>query len=149
MPINQEVYTEGGAPSNGQVASVRVGTVDLSLLNDGVGTAIGDVIELFDIDANEVVLQAGWAVMEAGTATLTLDIGTTTTATLFGTAEDGATVATKLADALPPLGVAEKIEIVVKTVAATVGRIKVWCVVALVDDPAEPVPASVRVPPLV
>jgi hypothetical protein len=148
MAINKEVYTTGGAPSNMQVASVKVATVDFSALNDGVGTAIGDDIHLFDIDPLEVVLSAGWAVMEAGDATLTLDIGTTAVPTLFGTAEDGAAEATVIADALPTLGDGDTVQLVTKTVPATTGRVKVWCVVALVADPQEPVPASVRTPPV-
>jgi hypothetical protein len=149
MAIHNEFYAEGGAPSNMQVASVRVSTLDISQLADGAGSAIGDVVKLFDVDANETVLQAGWQVVEAGPATLTFDVGTTTTPALFGTAEDGATKADLLADALPPLGVADTIQVTLKTIAATTGRIKVWCVVALKADPAEPVPASVRVPPIV
>lgn len=148
MPTNTEVYQNGGSPSNGQVASVRVGTVDLSTLNEGVGTAIGDVINMFDIDANEVVIAAGWEVLEATAATVTLDIGIDGDAS-FGSAEVGTVVTALAADTVPALGTAGVVTVEVNVAASAVGRIKVWCVVALVDDPAEPVPASVRVPPIV
>ena len=148
MAENNEKYTEGGAPSNGQVASVKIGTVDLSLLNDGVGTAIADVVNLFDLNADEQVITGGFEVLEATDDTVFLDIGLDGGST-FGAAEDGTSVTVLVIDTVPAVGVSGKVTIEVNGAAATKGRIKVWLVVANYVDPAEPVPASVRVPPIV
>jgi hypothetical protein len=146
MATHIDVYTEGGAPSNGQVASVKVGTVDISKLAQGP-TAIADLINMFDLDANYQVLQGGYQVLEAADAGVLLDIGLDGGST-FGAAVDATVLAAAEIGTIPTVGTSGVVTIEVNGAVATKGRVKVWLVVANTDDPAEPVPASVRVPPV-
>lgn len=133
MATHIDVYTEGGAPSNGQVASVKVGTVDLSKLISSP-TAIGDIINLFDLDANEQVLQGGYEILEAADAAVVLDIGLDGGAT-FVAALDATAVAVAAVGAIPAVGTSGTVTVEVNGAAATVGKVKVWLVVANYDDP--------------
>ena len=132
-----DVYTEGGAPSNGQVASVKVATVDLSKLADVVngGTVgIADTINLFDIQANEQFINGGYEVITAMATSAAIDIG------IDGGVEyvDG-DVATAdgpiVAAAGWAVGVTGTMTILTSVAASAVGVIKVWAVVANIDDP--------------
>jgi len=131
-------YAEGGAPSNGQVASVKVATVDLSKLaavRDGGEVGIADTINLFDIQANEQFISGGYEIITAMAATAALDIG------IDGGVEyvDGVvtTVPTTpiVAAAGWLIGVAGTMTLLTSVAASSVGIIKVWAVVANIDDP--------------
>jgi hypothetical protein len=148
MATNIEVYTEGGAPSNGQVASVKVATVDFSKLNDGAGLAIADVVDLFDLDKSEQVITGGYEVLDKTSATMTMDIGLAGGSTFVNDLDGTSVVVPTVIAAVPALNASGKVTILINTAVATAGRVKVWLVVARFIDPAEPVPASVRTPPV-
>jgi len=137
-------YTEGGVPSNGQVAGVKVCTIDFSQQTG----AQGDVFELFDLDTSEQVLMSGVEVVEASSVAATADVG------LDGADEIRSAVQLNTVGAVPggALAVGTSSGKVTVTIAgaatATNGRVKVWLVVANFQDPAEPVPVTDRQPPL-
>ena len=133
MATHVDVYAEGGAPSNGQVASVKVGTIDLANLVNGP-TVIADVINLFDLDANEHVLGGGFEVIEATDAAVTLDIGLDGGST-FGAAEVGTVVTALPIDTIPAVGTSGVVTVEVNGAVATKGKIKVWLVVANISNP--------------
>jgi hypothetical protein len=83
MAEKNDFYTEGGMPSNRQVAGVRNTRV---YSTDARALVAADLYNLFELDTREVILQIGVDVLTAaaaGTAAVTID----------GTAVPGLTVA--------------------------------------------------------
>ncbi|MER2529735.1 MAG: hypothetical protein ABTR07_17565 [Candidatus Competibacter denitrificans] len=77
----------GGGPSY-SISKV----VDFCKINDGAGTAAGDIIKVLKIPANTIVQSAAYRVFKASANLASVDIGDSAAATQFATALDITTI---------------------------------------------------------
>jgi hypothetical protein len=73
MATSNEKYQEGGIPSHMQVLGVRTSVLKSDQLLSGV-VVLGDTYNLFDLEADEVVLQIGVDVRTASAASTVVEI---------------------------------------------------------------------------
>jgi len=102
MATSNEKYQEGGIPSNMQVLGVRTADLVSSQLENGL-VVLGDTYNLFDLDADEVVLSIGVDVRSESAASTDVEINLDATAVTGLTAVDLATVA-KTVGTVPAAG---------------------------------------------
>ena len=114
-------------------------TINIAAINGDSGTANGDVLQVIDIPAETLIMEAGIEVLTALSGSVTMDLGITggdvdtyvdgdTNATGYGTLT--ATARTILASA-------DTLDILTAGAASTVGKLRVWailCDVAGVDE---------------
>jgi|TARA_R100000781_G_scaffold54226_1_gene35465 hypothetical protein len=114
-------------------------TIDVSAVNSDAGSANGDVLQVMDIPAETLIMEAGIEVLTALSSSVTMDLGITggdvdtyvdgdTNATGYGTLT--ATARTILASA-------DTLDILTGGAASSAGKIRVWailCDVSGVDE---------------
>ena len=114
-------------------------TIDVSAINSDSGSANGDVLQVMDIPAETLIMEAGIEVLTALSSSVTMDLGITggdvdtyvdgdTNATGYGTLT--ATARTILASA-------DTLDILTGGAASSAGKIRVWailCDVSGVDE---------------
>ena len=66
-----------GHPSNGRTPYLVENTIDISAINGDSGAAQNDVLQVLDIPAETIVMEAGVEVLTALSANVTLDLGIT------------------------------------------------------------------------
>ena len=134
-----------GHPTRGRRPYLVENTIDISALNSDAGASQNDVLQVLDIPAETLIMEAGIEVLTALSSSVTLDLGMTqvsgnpaTDVDVFvdGDAKEiGYSVMT--ATARPTFAVAGTIDIKVLDAAAAAGKVRVWailCDVSGVDE---------------
>src|SRR6056300_1316061 len=128
-----------GHPSNGRTPYLVENTIDLSAIRSDTGPDNGDVLQVIDIPAETLVMEAGIEVITALSSSATMDLGITggdvdiyvdgdTNATGYGTLTATARHIAATADTL---------DILIGGADSSAGKIKVWavmCDVSGVDE---------------
>ena len=119
-----------GHPSNGRIPYLVENTIDLSQLRSDTGPDNGDVLQIFDIPAETLIMEAGIEVITALSSSATMDLGITggdvdiyvdgdTNATGYGTLTATARHVAASADTL---------DILIGGADSSAGKIRVWAV---------------------
>ena len=128
-----------GHPSNGRTPYLVENTIDLAQLRAGTGPDNGDVLQVMDIPAETLIMEAGIEVITALSSSATMDLGITggdvdiyvdgdTNATGYGTLTATARHIAASADTL---------DILIGGADSSAGKIRVWavmCDVSGVDE---------------
>jgi len=114
-------------------------TIDISAVNGDSGTASGDVLQVIDLPAETLVMEAGIEVLTACSSSVTFDLGITGgDVDIYADGDTNATgYSTLTATARHVAATAETLDAVQGGAASTVGKIRVWallCDVAGVDE---------------
>ena len=119
-----------GHPSNGRVPYLVGNTIDLSAIRGDTGPDNGDVLQVLDIPAETLIMEAGIEVITALSSSATMDLGITggdvdiyvdgdTNATGYGTLTATARHVAASADTL---------DILIGGADSSAGKIRVWAV---------------------
>ena len=119
-----------GHPSNGRVPYLVENTIDLSAIRGDTGPDNGDVLQVLDIPAETLIMEAGIEVITALSSSATMDLGITgvdvdiyvdgdTNATGYGTLTATARLVAASADTL---------DILIGGADSSAGKIRVWAV---------------------
>ena len=119
-----------GHPSNGRVPYLVENTIDLSQVRADTGPDNGDVLQVIDIPAETLIMEAGIEVITALSSSATMDLGITggdvdiyvdgdTNATGYGTLTATARHVAASADTL---------DILIGGADSSAGKIRVWAV---------------------
>ena len=119
-----------GHPANGRTPYLVENTIDVSAVNSDSGTADGDILQVLDIPAETLIMEAGVEVITALSSSATIDLGITggdpdryvdgdTNATGFSTLTATARVIVASADTL---------DAKIAGAASSAGKIRVFAV---------------------
>ena len=119
-----------GHPANGRTPYLVENTIDVSAVNGDSGTADGDILQVLDIPAETLIMEAGVEVITALSSSATIDLGITggdpdryvdgdTNATGFSTLTNTARVIVASADTL---------DAKIAGAASSAGKIRVFAV---------------------
>tara|TARA_R100001460_G_scaffold15507_1_gene34177 strand:+ start:83 stop:547 length:465 start_codon:yes stop_codon:yes gene_type:complete len=119
-----------GHPSNGRTPYMVENTIDISAVNSDSGTADGDILQVLDIPAETLIMEAGVEVITALSSSATIDLGITggdpdryvdgdTNATGFSTLTNTARVI---------VGSADTLDAKIAGAASSAGKIRVFAV---------------------
>ena len=119
-----------GHPSNGRTPYLVENTIDLSAIRADTGPDNGDVLQVLDIPAETLIMEAGIEVITALSSSATMDLGITggdvdiyvdgdTNATGYGTLTATARHVAASADTL---------DILIGGADSSAGKIRVWAV---------------------
>jgi hypothetical protein len=128
-----------GHPSNGRVPYLVENTIDLSQVRADTGPDNGDVLQVIDIPAETLIMEAGIEVITALSSSATMDLGITggdvdiyvdgdTNATGYGTLTATARHIAASADTL---------DILIGGADSSAGKIRVWAVMCDVSGVSE------------
>ena len=114
-------------------------TIDISAVNGDSGTASGDVLQVIDLVAETLVMEAGIEVLTACSGSVTFDLGITgVDVDIYTDGDTNATgYSTLTATARHVAASADTLDVLQGGAASTVGKIRVWailCDVAGVDE---------------
>ena len=114
-------------------------TIDISAVNGDSGTASGDVLQVIDLVAETLVMEAGIEVLTACSGSVTFDLGITgVDVDIYTDGDTNATgYSTLTATARSVASTADTLDVLQGGAASTVGKIRVWailCDVAGVDE---------------
>ena len=114
-------------------------TIDISAVNGDSGTASGDVLQVIDLVAETLVMEAGIEVLTACSGSVTFDLGITGgDVDIYTDGDTNATgYSTLTATARSVAATADTLDVLQGGAASTVGKIRVWailCDVAGVDE---------------
>jgi len=114
-------------------------TIDISAVNGDSGTASGDVLQVIDLVAETLVMEAGIEVLTACSGSVTFDLGITgVDVDIYTDGDTNATgYSTLTATARSVAATADTLDVLQGGAASTVGKIHVWailCDVAGVDE---------------
>jgi hypothetical protein len=114
-------------------------TIDISAVNGDSGTASGDVLQVIDLVAETLVMEAGIEVLTACSGSVTFDLGITgVDVDIYTDGDTNATgYSTLTATARSVAATADTLDVLQGGAASTVGKIRVWailCDVAGVDE---------------
>ena len=114
-------------------------TIDISAVNGDSGTASGDVLQVIDLVAETLVMEAGIEVLTACSGSVTFDLGITgVDVDIYTDGDTNATgYSTLTATARSVAASADTLDVLQGGAASTVGKIRVWailCDVAGVDE---------------
>ena len=114
-------------------------TIDISAVNGDSGTASGDVLQVIDLPAETLVMEAGIEVLTACSSSVTFDLGITGgDVDIYTDGDTNATgYSTLTATARSVAATADTLDVLQGGAASTVGKIRVWailCDVAGVDE---------------
>ena len=114
-------------------------TIDISAVNGDSGTASGDVLQVIDLVAETLVMEAGIEVLTACSGSVTFDLGITgVDVDIYTDGDTNATgYSTLTATARHVAATADTLDILVLSAAAAAGKVRVWamlCDVAGVDE---------------
>jgi len=114
-------------------------TIDISAVNGDSGTASGDVLQVIDLVAETLVMEAGIEVLTACSGSVTFDLGITgVDVDIYTDGDTNATgYSTLTATARSVAATADTLDVLEGGAASTVGKIRVWallCDVAGVDE---------------
>jgi hypothetical protein len=128
-----------GHPSNGRVPYLVENTIDLSQIRSDTGPDNADVLQVLDIPAETLIMEAGIEVITALSSSATMDLGITggdvdiyvdgdTNATGYGTLTATARHIAASADTL---------DILIGGADSSAGKIRVWAVMCDVSGVSE------------
>ena len=128
-----------GHPSNGRVPYLVENTIDLSQIRGDTGPDNADVLQVLDIPAETLIMEAGIEVITALSSSATMDLGITggdvdiyvdgdTNATGYGTLTATARHIAASADTL---------DILIGGADSSAGKIRVWAVMCDVSGSSE------------
>ena len=128
-----------GHPSNGRVPYLVENTIDLSQIRGDTGPDNADVLQVLDIPAETLIMEAGIEVITALSSSATMDLGITggdvdiyvdgdTNATGYGTLTATARHVAAAADTL---------DILIGGADSSAGKIRVWAVMCDVSGVSE------------
>ena len=128
-----------GHPSNGRVPYLVENTIDLSQIRGDTGPDNADVLQVLDIPAETLIMEAGIEVITALSSSATMDLGITggdvdiyvdgdTNATGYGTLTATARHIAASADTL---------DILIGGADSSAGKIRVWAVMCDVSGVSE------------
>ena len=114
-------------------------TIDISAVNGDSGTASGDVLQVIDLVAETLVMEAGIEVLTALSGSVTMDLGITGgDVDIYCDNDTNATgYSTLTATARSVAATADTLDVLQGGAASTVGKIRVWailCDVSGVDE---------------
>ena len=114
-------------------------TIDISAVNGDSGTASGDVLQVIDLVAETLVMEAGIEVLTACSGSVTFDLGITgVDVDIYTDGDTNATgYSTLTATARSVAATADTLDVLQGGAASTVGKIRVWailCDVSGVDE---------------
>ena len=114
-------------------------TIDISAVNGDSGTASGDVLQVIDLVAETLVMEAGIEVLTACSGSVTFDLGITgVDVDIYTDGDTNATgYSTLTATARHVAATADTLDALQGGAASTAGKIRVWailCDVAGVDE---------------
>ena len=114
-------------------------TIDISAVNGDSGTASGDVLQVIDLPAETLIMEAGIEVLTACSSSVTFDLGITgVDVDIYTDGDTNATgYSTLTATARSVAATADTLDVLQGGAASTVGKIRVWallCDVAGVDE---------------
>ena len=119
-----------GHPSNGRTPYLVENTIDISAINGDSGAAQNDVLQVLDIPAETIVMEAGVEVLTALSANVTLDLGITggdVDIYVDGDAKEiGYSAAT--ATARHVAASADTLDLLVLSAASSAGKVRVYAV---------------------
>ena len=119
-----------GHPSNGRTPYLVENTIDISAINGDSGAAQNDVLQVLDIPAETIVMEAGIEVLTALSANVTLDLGITGgDVDIFVDGDTNATgFSAATATARHVAASADTLDLLVLSAASSAGKVRVWAV---------------------
>ena len=119
-----------GHPSNGRTPYVVENTIDISAINGDSGAAQNDVLQVLDIPAETIVMEAGVEVLTALSANVTLDLGITGgDVDIFVDGDTNATgFSAATATARHVAASADTLDLLVLSAASSAGKVRVYAV---------------------
>ena len=119
-----------GHPSNGRVPYLVENTIDLSQLRGGTGPDNADVLQVLDIPAETLIMEAGIEVITALSSSATMDMGITGgDVDIYVDGDSNATgYGTLTATARHIAASADTLDVLVLGAGAAAGKIRVWAV---------------------
>ena len=128
-----------GHPSNGRVPYLVENTIDLSAIRGDTGPDNGDVLQVLDIPAETLIMEAGIEVITALSSSATMDLGITGgDVDIYVDGDGNATgYAALTATARHVSASADTLDILIGGADSSAGKIRVWavmCDVSGVDE---------------
>ena len=128
-----------GHPSNGRTPYLVENTIDISAINGDSGAAQNDVLQVLDIPAETIVMEAGVEVLTALSANVTLDLGITGgDVDIFVDGDTNATgFSAATATARHVAASADTLDLLMLSAASSAGKIRVYaimCDVSGIDE---------------
>ena len=119
-----------GHPSNGRTPYLVENTIDVSAVNGDSGAAQNDVLQVLDIPAETIVMEAGVEVLTALSANVTLDLGITGgDVDIFVDGDTNATgFSAATATARHVAASADTLDLLVLSAASSAGKVRVYAV---------------------
>ena len=119
-----------GHPSNGRTPYLVENTIDISAINGDSGAAQNDVLQVLDIPAETIVMEAGIEVLTALSANVTLDLGITGgDVDIFVDGDTNATgFSAATATARHVAASADPLDLLVLSAASSAGKVRVYAV---------------------
>ena len=119
-----------GHPSNGRTPYLVENTIDISAINGDSGAAQNDVLQVLDIPAETIVMEAGVEVLTALSANVTLDLGITGgDVDIFVDGDTNATgFSAATATARHVAAAADTLDLLVLSAASSAGKVRVYAV---------------------
>ena len=118
-----------GHPSNGRTPYLVENTIDISAINGDSGAAQNDVLQVLDIPAETIVMEAGIEVLTALSANVTLDLGITGgDVDIFVDGDTNATGFSAATATARHVASADTLDVLVLSAAAAAGKIRVFAV---------------------
>ena len=128
-----------GHPSNGRVPYLVENTIDLSAIRGDTGPDNADVLQVLDIPAETLIMEAGIEVITALSSSATMGLGITGVDVDIYVSGDGngTGYSTLTATARSVVASADTLDVVIGGADSSAGKIRVWavmCDVSGVDE---------------
>jgi len=119
-----------GHPSNGRTPYLVENTIDLSQLRGGTGPDNADILQVMDIPAETLIMEAGIEVITALSSSATMGLGITGVDVDIYVSGDGngTGYSTLTATARSLVASADTLDIVIGGADSSAGKIRVWAV---------------------
>ena len=119
-----------GHPSNGRTPYLVENTIDVSAVDGDSGTADGDILQVMDVPAETLIMEAGVEVLTALSSSVTIDLGVAGADTdRYCDGDTNATgYSTLTATARMVSASADTIDAILAGAASSAGKIRVWAV---------------------
>ena len=113
-------------------------TIDVSAINGDSGAAQNDILQVLDVPAETLVINAGLEVLTALSSSVTLDMGDGDTVDIYVDGDTNATGYAALTGTARHIAAsADTLDVLVLSAASSAGKIRVWavmCDVSGVDE---------------
>ena len=128
-----------GHPSNGRVPYLVENTIDLSQIRGDTGPDNTDILQVLDIPAETLVMEAGIEVITALSSSATMSLGITGVDVdiYVSGADNSAAYKTLTATARSIAASADTLDVVIGGADSSAGKIRVWAVMCDVSGSSE------------